>query len=80
LGIIHNDHAEIPNLRERGYILIPREGTSLQLVLAPNDREDEETIQALFERIDLVFDLSEPFSRIREAMGEARKMGVNQRG
>lgn len=41
---------------------------------------DVELIQQMLERLIGTVDLSEPFSRIREAMGEARKMGVGSRG
>ena len=38
--------------------------------------EDKEAIEQLLERLDGRLDLNEPFLRIREAIGEARKMGV----
>ncbi|MBX7106085.1 MAG: hypothetical protein K1X57_18535 [Gemmataceae bacterium] len=44
----------------------------------PDYPEDAATGLELFQRIGAL-DLAEPFSRIREAIGEARKMGVNQR-
>ena len=34
-----------------------------------------EELQAILERLDATIDLAEPFARIREAMGEARKSG-----
>ncbi len=37
---------------------------------------DRETIKPLLERLDDAMDLAEPFGRIREAIAEARKMGV----
>ncbi len=40
---------------------------------------DAERIAAILERIDTGLDLCEPFNRIREAMSEARRMGVQQR-
>ena len=39
---------------------------------------DGPTIEELLERIDAGLDVSEPFLRIREAMSEARKMGVSR--
>jgi hypothetical protein len=33
----------------------------------------------LLGRLDSTFDLAEPFQRIREAVGEARKLGVANR-
>ncbi|MGL6077022.1 MAG: hypothetical protein ACRC8S_22935 [Fimbriiglobus sp.] len=41
--------------------------------------EDEATILARLEAIDPAVDLTEPFGRIRDAMAEARKMGVTSR-
>jgi hypothetical protein len=42
--------------------------------------EDREVIEQLLERLDGRIDLNEPFTRIREAIGEARKMGVTSHG
>jgi hypothetical protein len=42
--------------------------------------EDKEAIEQLLERLDGRVDLNEPFARIREAIGEARKMGVTSHG
>ncbi len=41
---------------------------------------DREAIEQLLERLDGRLDLSEPFLRIRDAIGEARKMGVTAHG
>jgi hypothetical protein len=41
--------------------------------------DDRERIEDRLARIDPVVDLAEPFQRIREAVGEARKMGVTSR-
>jgi hypothetical protein len=41
--------------------------------------EDEGLVRAMLDRVDAALDLAEPFARIREAMGEARKMGVTSR-
>ena len=40
---------------------------------------DREKIAKMLQSVDAGMDLSEPFARIREAMGEARKMGANYR-
>ena len=40
---------------------------------------DRPKIEAVLQATDAGMDLSEPFARIREAMGEARKMGVTHR-
>jgi hypothetical protein len=41
--------------------------------------EDARAVQEVLERLQGLVDLSEPFARIREAIGEARKMGVTSR-
>lgn len=40
---------------------------------------DVAAIRAILQRLDSSIDLSEPFARIREAMSEARKIGVTSR-
>lgn len=40
---------------------------------------DEQNVRELLEQLDPSFDLAEPFARIREAIAEARKMGVTNR-
>jgi hypothetical protein len=42
--------------------------------------QDEAAVRAVLERLQGLVDLGEPFTRIREAIGEARKMGVTSRG
>jgi hypothetical protein len=41
--------------------------------------EDAQAVQEVLERLQGLVDLTEPFARIREAIGEARKMGVTSR-
>jgi hypothetical protein len=53
--------------------------SSAPLLYDPRHAADLERIRFLLERIDPGLDVSEPFSRIREAMGEARKMGATSR-
>jgi hypothetical protein len=40
--------------------------------------EDAAAVRALLEKVDGMLDPAEPFARIREAMAEARKMGVTR--
>jgi hypothetical protein len=40
---------------------------------------DRDAVAALLDRVDSAVDLAEPFARVREAVGEARKMGVTNR-
>jgi hypothetical protein len=58
---------------------VPHPRTPGGLVLPPRFASDREAVLALLERIDAAVDLSEPFARVREAVGEARKMGVTNR-
>ena len=53
--------------------------SSQPLTFDPKWSGDEETVRLLLDRVDAALDLAEPFVRIREAMGEARKMGVTSR-
>jgi hypothetical protein len=55
----------------------PRASTPLRF--NPSVANDDAAIRAILDRVDAALDLSEPFARIREAMGEARKMGVTNR-
>jgi hypothetical protein len=45
----------------------------------PRFEADAAAVGDLLDRLDSTFDLAEPFQRIREAIGEARKMGVSVR-
>lgn len=49
------------------------------LVCHPRFPGDIEKVKELLAQIDGGLDLSEPFVRVREAIGEARKMGVTSR-
>ena len=53
--------------------------SSAPLALDPKWAADEERVRAILDRVDAALDLAEPFARVREAMGEARKMGVTSR-
>jgi hypothetical protein len=48
------------------------------LVCHARHPEDADTVRALLAGLDGL-DLTEPFARIREAIGEARKLGVTNR-
>lgn len=50
-----------------------------KVVYDARQASEELIIRALLDRVDAALELSEPFARIREAMGEARKMGVTNR-
>jgi len=49
------------------------------LLCHPRFPNDWATVKALLEQLDASFDVAEPFGRIREAVSEARKMGVTSR-
>lgn len=53
----------------------------LQYVLKchPRFSQDEQAVQQLLKQIDFAVDLTEPFSRIREALSEARRAGATSR-
>jgi hypothetical protein len=59
-----------------------RQGAEKKPSLFSHDRfpEDKEAIEHLLERLDGRLDLNEPFVRVREAIAEARKMGVTSHG
>ena len=59
----------------RAAIRPPRGG----LVFHPRFAGDAAVVREMLHRIDSAFDLAEPFSRIREAIAEARKLGVASR-
>jgi len=44
----------------------------------PRHPEDVPVVRGFLDRLDATLDLAEPFVRIREAIGEARKMGVTK--
>lgn len=62
---------------EQGIEVSGRAGPS-SLLCHPRFPEDEARTRDLLARLDAGFDLAEPFIRIREAIGEARKMGVHK--
>jgi len=49
------------------------------LVFHPRFQGDAAAMREMLQRIDSTFDLAEPFQRIREAISEARKLGVASR-
>lgn len=64
---------------DRPLTAIPHARCSLPLIMDARWADDEPLIRAILDRVDAALDLAEPFARIREAMGEARKMGVTNR-
>ena len=60
-------------------IPLPHPRSSVLLVYSARHAMDRSRLEEILERVDPAVDLAEPFSRIREAVGEARKMGVTNR-
>jgi hypothetical protein len=58
---------------------LPHPRSSVLLVYEARHAADRQRLEEILERVDPAVDLAEPFSRIREAVGEARKMGVTNR-
>ena len=53
--------------------------SSVAITLPLGHAGDEAVVRGLLDRLDAALDLAEPFTRIREAMTEARKMGAISR-
>jgi hypothetical protein len=53
--------------------------STLGLLLPGKFAADQGPVLKQLERVDAAVDLAEPFTRVREAMAEARKMGVTNR-
>src|SRR5262249_41193630 len=57
---------------------IPLPGESGLVICHPRFAGDNNTVRELLEELNQTIDLREPFTRIRDAMIEARKLGVNR--
>ena len=58
---------------------LPHPRSSALLLYSTRHAADRDALETLLERIDPAVDLAEPFARIREAVSEARRMGVTSR-
>lgn len=67
-GTLPPDTVSLPHARTPGGLILPSRFAA-----------DREFVAQLLERVDSAVDLSEPFARVREAVNEARKMGVTNR-
>ncbi len=67
-------------LAESGSRIISTTDTTSPVVCHPRFPEDVDVVRSMFQRLNGTLDLAEPFARIREAIAEARKMGVTARG
>jgi len=68
-----------PAAGETDLIELPPMRSLVPLLVSMRFPEDLATITERLERIDPAVDLAEPFARVREAMTEARKLGVTGR-
>jgi hypothetical protein len=64
---------------EANLIRFTNSRSTLPLVIPAKFVADEAMIETRLEGVDPAVDLSEPFERVREAVAEARKMGVANR-
>ena len=72
------DDARATTLAEQGTAVMAAQSGHGPLLSHPRFPDDVARTRELFSRLDDGFDLGEPFVRIREAIGEARKMGVHK--
>jgi hypothetical protein len=79
LAVVPQDDPTLPFLPSERIERFSTERTATLLLFDPRQEGDREQIAAILEKVDPALDVSEPFSRIREAMGEARKMGATSR-
>jgi hypothetical protein len=79
VAVVAQDDAAVTFVPEERIARIQNERASGPLLFDPRYTGDAEQIRELLEKIDPRMDVGEPFVRIREAMNEARKMGVTSR-
>jgi len=72
------DDVRATALMERGMAVMPAQAGRGPLLCHPRFPDDVVLTRELLNHLDAGFDLVEPFVRIREAIGEARKMGVHK--
>jgi hypothetical protein len=72
------EEARATALAENGATVTPAQAGRGPLLCHPRFLDDVARSRALLARLDNSFDLVEPFVRIREAISEARKMGVHK--
>jgi hypothetical protein len=73
-----SDNAQAAALAERGVEVMSGQAEQGPLLCHPRFPDDAARTRDLLSSLDDGFDLAEPFVRIREAIGEARKMGVHK--
>jgi hypothetical protein len=78
VAVVPDDQIPVPS-DDRRLSTFRHPRSSVPLTIDARGADDEDRVRAMLERVDAALDLAEPFARIREAMGEARKMGVTSR-
>ncbi|MBI3411366.1 MAG: hypothetical protein HY040_23820 [Planctomycetes bacterium] len=79
---IFTDHPAALELRRRFELpiaLVPADGVPDKLVCHAQYPQDQPSARAILDRLG-AFELTEPFVRVREAIAEARKLGIAGRG
>jgi hypothetical protein len=71
--------ADHPRIADRGWKIGKSSAAAHGVLCHPHFPTDVAAVRDLFARLDGHLDPAEPFARIREAIGEARKMGVMSR-
>jgi len=79
VAVVPQDDPSVSFLPDERIARIKNERSTASVLYDPRQAGDAERISRILEKIDPGMDLSEPFTRIREAMNEARKMGVTSR-
>jgi hypothetical protein len=79
LWVANPDDPMAAVLAEQGAEVTPASDDHGPLLRHPRHPEDAAPIRDILCQLDGNLDLAEPFGRIREALGEARKMGVTSR-
>jgi hypothetical protein len=79
LAVVPQDDPSVTFLPEERIARLKDDRCAAPLLYDPRHAADLDRIRATLERVDPGLDVSEPFSRIREAMGEARKLGATAR-
>jgi hypothetical protein len=78
IWLASGDDPRAAALAERGALTAPASSDRGPLLCHPRFPDDVPWTHELLLRLDSALDLAEPFARIREAIGEARKMGVHK--